>query len=144
MNLEKLKEEIKNFLKKSGYQLYDVTYQKNDSILSVVLDEVLDLKKVEEISNELSTYMDTIDQDMGNYILDVSTVGCEKPIRNEEEIKKAIGSYIYLKTKEVELNGTLLSFEENVIELEYKDKTRVKKMTINYKDVKQMRYAIKF
>ena len=52
-----------------------------------------------------------------NYFLDVSTVGVERPIRNEDELKKRSVQYIYVKTKENEYYGTLLSYNDGIMNL---------------------------
>ena len=144
MNLQKIKDELKAFLKKEDMKLYDLSYKRKDNILEVTLDESLDLNELEVISNKISNFMDSIDEDMDQYLLDVNTVGIERPIRNLEEVKKAIGNYVFIKTKDKAINGNLISLEEEVLTVSYKDKTTVKQLKIDYKDVKEMRYAVKF
>lgn len=144
MNLDNLKKDLNDYLKGEGLKLYDLSYQKSEQILTVMLDESLDLNAIEEISSKISDFMDKHDSEFDNYILDVTTVGAERPIKNEDEVNKAIGSYVYVKTKEESLNGTLTDYKEGKLYLEYMDKTRKKQAVIDYKEVKQMRYAIKF
>lgn len=144
MNLDNLKKKLEVFLKKEGLILYDLSYQKKDHILSVVLDNKLDLDKIEVISNKISEYMDKNDEEFENYILDVTTVGAERPIRNENEVLGAVNSYVYVETKKESLNGTLIEFKDGKLTIEYMDKTRKKMAVIDYKEVKEMRYAIKF
>lgn len=144
MNLDDLKKKLELFLKKEGLTLYDLSYQKGDHILSVVLDEKLDLEKIEPISNKISEFMDKNDEEFDNYILDVTTVGAERPINNVDEVLKAINSYVYIETKKESYNGMLIEFKDEKITIEYMEKTRKKIAVIDYKEVKQMRYAIKF
>ena len=66
------------------------------------------------------------------------------PIRNEEEVKDAIGEYIYVKTKDNEYYGTLTSFNNGMMNLKVKDKTREKDVSIEYSKTKKVRYAVKF
>ena len=145
MNLEKIKKAIEHFAKQKDLNLYSVTYNKGDLILEVRFDEDLNLDDLEILSNELSTYLDQYDDEFeDNYFLDVSNVGLERDILNEDEMFKAVGSYIYIKTKENEYYGNLKSFIDNKIELEVKDKGKKKVVEIAYKDVKNARYAVEF
>ena len=79
-----------------------------------------------------------------NYFLDVSTVGAERPIRNEKELMEALGEYIYVKTKDKEYYGTFTSYNNGVMNLKVKEKTREKDVSVNYRDTKKVRYAVKF
>lgn len=144
MEIEKLKDNLKRDLKSLGYDLYDVSYQKKDNILSVIVDKQMDLNEVEELSKKVSSIMDLYDEDMDEYLLDVSSVGIEREIRDKKELEKAVGSYIYVKTKELKVYGDLLEFKDDVLTLETKDKNITKKVNINYSDIKFVRYAVKF
>ena len=145
MNLEKVKKAIDQFAKEKNLKLYSVAYNKLDLILEVRFDEDLNMDRLESISNDLSTYLDKYDDEFeDNYFLDVSNVGLERDIRDEKEMKDSIGSYIYVKTKENEYYGNLLSFDDGQIELEIKDKNKTKKIIIDYNKVKYARYAVEF
>ena len=144
MEIKNLKENLKRDLTCLGYELYDVSYSKGDNILHVVVDKDMDLKEIESLSKKVSKIMDLYDEDMDSYLLDVSSLGVERPIRNQEELTKAIGSYVYIKTKELKVYGDLKSFKDGVIELNTKEKNIDKLVKINYSDVKQARYAVKF
>ena len=143
MELNEIKEALQQYLKEQGLTLYSCNYTKNDRVFSVILDEKLDLDELEEISNGISAFMDSHDGDLPAYFLDVSTVGAERPIRNAEEIKEAVGSYVYVRTKEISQYGTLLGYEEGTLLLEYTDKTRKKKLNVNEAELLEMRYAVK-
>ena len=144
MKLAALKENLKRDLTSLGYELYDVSYSKKDRILQVLIDKKMDLKEIESLSKKVSKIMDLYDEDMDEYILDVGSVGIERPIRDEEELKKAVGSYIYVRTKEEKIYGTLVSFDGNVLKLSVKDKNVTKETAIGYKDIKNVRYAVEF
>ena len=145
MNLDNIESNLENYLKEKNLNLYDITYHKKDETLSILLDEKLDIDELEKISNEISEYLDKYeDQFEDNYILDVSTVGVERPIRNEDELIKAVGQYIYVKTKQEEYNGTLLDYTDGIIHLEVMDKTKTKNVSVDYKKTKLVRYAVKF
>ena len=146
MNLEKVKKALQDFSDKNDLKLYEVTYHKNDQTLSVLFDEKFDMEKLEEVSGKVSDLLDKYEDEFeNNYFLDVSTIGVERPIRNEEELKEAVGSYIYVKTKDKEeYYGDLKSFNNGVLSLDVNDKNKVKNYSIEYKNVKKVRYAVKF
>lgn len=144
MEIKDLKVNLERDLTCLGYKLYDVTYSKKDNILSVIIDKTMDLNEVEELSRKVSSIMDLYDEDFDEYLLDVCSVGVERPIRNEDELLAAVGSYIYVKTKELKAYGDLKAFEEGVLTLLTKDKNITKELKINYKDTKKVRYACKF
>lgn len=145
MDLKKIENDVKEYLSSKNYKLFSMNYHKKDETLEILLDNKMDMDELEAISNDVSKFLDQYENEFDcNYILDLSTVGVEKPIRNLQEANEAISSYVYVKTKDGEYNGTLLSVQDDVMELEVKDKTRNKKVLINYKDAKKMRYAVKF
>ena len=145
MDIEKIKESLNKYIQELGFHLFDVIFYKKDNTLSILLDDKLSMDELEEISNKLSDYMDQFENDIeGTYILDISTVGVERPIRNEDELIKAVGEYIYVKYKDDEVYGTLLKYEDGILSIEYKEKTRDKIKNIEYSKVKKVRYAVKF
>ena len=144
MDLNSFKDELSKDIESIGYHLYSLDFEKKDSILHVYLDESLDLNQMETVSEKISGFMDKYDKDFDEYLLDVTSIGVERPIRNKEELSKAVGSYIHIKSKDMDLDGTLIRFEDDVLTIEYLDKTRKKTISIDYKDIKKIRYAVKF
>ena len=145
MNLDKIKEVLEDFLKEKQLKPFEITYRKSDFVLSVLLDETLNMEELEKISGEISDLLDRYEDELpDNYFLDVSTVGVERPIRNEEELKEAIGKYIYVKMKDAEYYGTLHSYTDGILSLDVKDKTRTKNVSLEYAKTKKVRYAVEF
>ena len=144
MNLDEIKVSLEKDIEKLGYHLYSLNYFKKDKILEVLLDESLDLDTISDVSSKISDLMDKYDEDFDEYLLDVSCAGAEKAIRNDEEIVKAVDSYIHVSTNNITIEGTLKSFVDDCLTIEYKDKTRVKTLEVNKKDIKEIRYAVKF
>ena len=145
MNTEKIRNVLTGFVNEKGMKLFDIEYKKSDQTLTVLLDEKLDMDALEKISGEISSFLDQYEDEFAdNYFLDVSTVGVERPIRNEEEVRYAVGEYIYVKTKDNEYYGTLTSFNNGMMNLKVKDKTREKDVSIEYSKTKKVRYAVKF
>lgn len=144
MEIKDLKEKLGNDLLSLGYKLYDCYFEKKENILHVIIDANMDMNQIEELSRKVSEIMDLYDSDMDEYMLDVSTVGIEKEIRNKDELKEAIGSYIYVKSKEVKVYGDLVDFDGDTLTLNTKDKNITKTVKIDYSNVKYVRYAVKF
>lgn len=144
MDLNSIKDKLSKDIESVGYHLYSLEHEKKDNIVHVFIDESLDLNQMSELSEKISAFMDKYDGDWDEYLLDVSSVGVERPIKTDEHIQKAIGSYVHIKTKELELDGTLTSFDGENITIEYLEKTRKKKITVSKGDVKKMRHAVKF
>ena len=144
MNLDEIRVSLGKDIEELGYHLYSLNYFKKDKILEVLLDESLDLDTVSDVSQKISSLMDRYDEDFDEYLLDVSCAGAEKAIRNDEEISKAVGNYIHISTDNLNIDGELKSFEDDCLEIEYKEKTRTKKVVVDIKDIKEIRYAIKF
>ena len=145
MDTEKISKLISQLLESEGLKLFEVTYHKNDQTLAVTLDEKMNMDEIEAVSEKISKLLDEHEDELpDNYFLDVSTVGAERPIRNEEELFKAIGEYIYVKSGKEEYYGTLSSYHDGILELKVKDKTREKDVQIEYAKIKKVRYAVKF
>jgi len=144
MEIDKLSLEISDYLKSLDLKLYKLSYIKKDNTIQIMLDESLDLDKLENVSNQISEYMDGLDIDLDNYLLDITNVGIEKPIETKEDIDKAIGQYVFIKTKTDSINGTLVKFADDKVYIEYLDKTRKKIKEFDYQEIKQLRYAVKF
>ena len=145
MELENIKLHLEKYLEEKKLKLFEISYHKKDETLSILLDEKMDMDELEKVSNDISNYLDKYEDEFEeNYILDVSTVGIERPIRNEDELTKAIGEYIYVKTKDSEFNGTLKDYKDGIIHLQIMDKTRTKNIEVEYQKVKKVRYAVKF
>ena len=143
MNLKKLSINLSHDIENLGYHLYDLKYNKSDNILSVMIDESIDLKQIEVLSQKVSKIMDKYDEDFSNYILDVCSAGIERPIRTIDEVKHCIGEYIHIKTDSKEINGVLKKVKDNILTIEYMDKNIKKVMDINYQKTKKIRKAVK-
>lgn len=147
--IEKVKEIILPYLEENNVSLFDIEYvfEDNENILRIYIDndeENMDLLTCVNISEGLSKILDVNDPIDVPYSLEVSSPGAERVLRNIEEVKKAIGKYIYLETSEVFYYGTLLNLVDEELEIEYFQKNIKKKTKINYQDIKLIRLAIKF
>jgi len=142
--MEKLNKRFKEIIENLGYYLYDVIYEKENGgyVLKVLIenDTFIDVDDCVKVSRVLSDELDTLDPFTDAYNLEVSSSGAERELRNSEEIKRAVGKTIHLKTIEQSLEGKLISFKDGVLELKYKNKIT----KIDYIDVSYIRLTIIF
>ena len=142
--MEKLKIRFEEIVEGLGYYLYDVIYEKENGgyVLKVLIenDTFIDIDDCVKVSRELSEELDVLDPFTEAYNLEVSSSGAERELRNSEEIKRAIGKTVELKTIEQLLVGKLVSFNDEVLELKYKNKT----FKVDYIDVSYIRLTIIF
>ena len=147
MDLKKIETAFKYVLKEEDLKLDSVKLFKRqgEMVLDVAIDASLDLDKIALLSDRLSEVLDGLDEGEDAYLLDVHTVGLEKVLKTREAIKKAIGSYVFIKTKDKEeYYGDLLAADDEMITLAYKDKALSKKLTMPYENIKFIRLAVKF
>ncbi len=142
-----------NCANKLGFSIISVDYvfENGIKILRVIgngpngfsIDDATALN--EEISAELDKE-DFIDEE---YYLEVSSEGVEKELRNDNDIKNAVGDYIYAKFYEKidnikEVYGDLESFDGENLEIKYNVKGRIKHLTVKKEQICKIRMAIKF
>lgn len=149
-----LRPEIEKIVTSQNLNLYDLEFVKEDGVwffrVSIEKqDGTMDFETAEVISTLVSAKLDELDPIEHEYILDVCSPGAERPIRNKEEFKNSINQYIsvYLKEKDGEkemYTGDLLEVNENDIVISYKDKTRVKKVSVKFENIEKAHLAIKF
>ena len=152
MDLRLLTPQIEKKLNELGYELSSISTrkEKGDLILSIVVDKVdpIDMNEIVSISEKLSSFLDEIDDGDTAYILDVSSLGAEKPLKIES-LKNYVGRYVNVHVNNaIEGNnifeGDLIEVTDDSITIEYRVKTRVKKLVILQSNIYKIRLAIKF
>ena len=145
MDINICKEILMPYLKDHNLIYYDTELVKEDSnlILRVMIDSDngIDLDTLADANNYLSERISKYDSDMPEYILEVSSPGAERLLRNDEEITKYIGSYIHVEKGEQIYEGVLLSYDLNEVEVRVNLKGRFK--TSTYKDLMTLEFFIK-
>ena len=152
MDLNYLKPLLEKKAQELGYELVELTSrkEKGDLILSIVVDRVepIDMNAISEFSQNMSSYLDEIDQSDERYFLDISSLGAEKPLKINE-LSKYVGRYVNVHVNNaVEGNnifeGVMEEVNEDSITISYRIKTRVKKVVILQSNIYKIRLAIKF
>ena len=153
--VSKVKPFIEEIVTSNGLHLYELEFVKEDGMwflrVSIEKDDgTMDFETAEVISNLVSTKLDELDPIEHEYVLDVCSPGAERPIRNKEEFKNNLNEYIkvYLnqedENKKDSYTGDLLEVNEEDIVMSYKDKTRIKKVSIKFENISKAHLAIKF
>jgi ribosome maturation factor RimP len=142
---KELELKIGELLKEMGLELYSFKI-KNDYGISKIIEVLVDGENLNSNNLELihtqirDRFDDLVPED---YYLEVSTVGAERPIRNEEELKKQIGKHIFLVSPQFKGTGDLISFDGEEIVLEIREKNIKKQIKIKYRVASQMRTAVR-
>ena len=147
MQLAEIKKLVQEIVDDEGLILYDINWIKEygEDILQILVDNKggIDLNALALINEKISLMLDTIEIDLPNYMLEVSSPGAEKELRSKEEILDAVSSYIYLETSDQKIMGYLLEANDDSIVVKVNLKGRMKNFTIKYDDIKFIRLAVK-
>ena len=152
MDLMSLKPQLESKVNELGYELVSLSSrkEKGDLVLSIVVDKVnpIDMNEIVSLSEKLSSYLDEIDSSDTPYLLDISSLGAEKPLK-VESLKDYVGRYVSVHvTNAVDgeniFEGELKEVTSDSITVEYRVKTRVKKVVILQSNIYKIRLAIKF
>lgn len=141
--MEDLKIKLKEIIEGLNYYLYDITYEKegDDFILRVMIenDTYINIDDCVKVSKTISVILDEDDPFIEPYMLEVTSGGAERELRNSAEIKRAVGKPIHVETMEQKTDGILEKFDGDILVVKHKNK-RVHK--IQYMDVSFIRLAI--
>lgn len=138
-------------LEKHELSLFDVEYvqEGNDMFLRVYIDKEggVDLTDCSIVSEELSEVLDEEDPIKAAYMLEVSSPGAERPLKTKEDFDSHINENIYVSLYmhidgEKEYEGTLISFENDVVTIEYKYKHTKKQVVIPFDKIAKARLAV--
>lgn len=149
MDLNVIKEILDPFLKEHNLLFYDTVLEKEDGnlFLRVYLDKKggITIDELGLANEYLSERIDKYDKDLPEYFLEVSSPGAEKVLRNYDEVKENIDSYIHVELPNMIYEGVLLeALDDFNITMKINAKGRFKKVTFNYNEVKLIRLAVKF
>lgn len=123
----KIKEVLEPVINDLGFKVYDIIYEKEaqDYYLRVFIekDEVISSDDCALVSQTIDPILDENDFIKGSYLLEVSSPGLERRIRDDAQLERAINSKIevhtYKKVNEDKvLIGNLISFSERNIILD--------------------------
>lgn len=145
---------VEPILEENDVYLDELVYEKEgeDFFLRFFVEKntgLLDMETCVAVSEAISAMLDEKDPVKGEYILEVSSPGAEKPLRTYEQVVNHVDSYVYMQLINPtnglnEVEGTLISVDGDDLEIAYLVKNIKKKMIVDYKNVKFIRLAVKF
>ena len=115
------------YLEQAGYELYDIAFVKEggNRILRLIVDKPggITIDDCSLISEYVSARLDEEDPIEGAYFLEVTSPGAERPLRNADDFRKAVGRNVYITTREAVqgrnvFEGVLKSFSESELEIQ--------------------------
>lgn len=153
--IDKVQPVIEPIVEAENCYLVDIEYVKEGPnwYLRVYADKEggIDINDCAAISEQLSVALDGIEPDPfpKAYFLEVSSPGVERPLKTEADIQGAVGKYVHMDyyvhvAGEKFHEGTLLEVNEDTLKIEYRDKTRLKELEVNRKDIAKIRLAVQF
>lgn len=105
-NKEEIKERVKeltsNYLESKGIELVDIIYRREQSgmVLRLLVDTPtgIVMDQCEQLNNYLSELLDKEDVIEGHYVLEVSSPGLDRPMKNDRDFERNIGKRIETTT----------------------------------------------
>jgi ribosome maturation factor RimP len=151
--IQMTEEAVSPILADMNLELVDIEFVKEGKnwFLRVFIDsnDGVDIEECGKVSEKLSEKLDSVDPIEHPYFLEVSSPGAERPLKNQTDIKNAIGKQVNVKTYEpIEgekvFEGKLTSFDGKELSIDVKIKNKVKTFTIPYEKVAKARLAVVF
>lgn len=152
MNLKTIKEQLEPFVKQKGYELCSLISrnEKGTSVLSLTIDrdEPIDMNAISLISENISQFLDEKELIGEKYMLDISSLGIEKPIE-VAKLPLYVGKYVNLLLKsphkgQNSIEGLIEKVEGEILTISMKEKTRTIKIDLNVENIIKARLAFKF
>lgn len=147
MDLNRIKEILLPYLDQNGLEFDSIELVKEaDSlILRVCIDKTggIDVDTLANCNEFLSKKLDSIDGDMPEYYLEVSSPGAEKELRSLEEIKNHINDFVHIELPNMIYEGHLLEVENEDLVIRFNAKGRFRTIHIPYSEIKFIRLAVK-
>lgn len=152
MDLNYLKEKLSEKLISISYKFVDLklSYKDGDRILSLTVDRIepISLNDIVYVTDIISPYLDELMPNEEGYMLEISSLGAEKPL-SIDELDNYISKYVEVRLINPILGeniyqGDLVNVEENTITISYRIKTRLKEVIIYKDNISKIRLAIKF
>lgn len=139
-------------LEENGCTLYELEWltNQNPPLLRVSIDKEggVDLDTCAECSDAIGTLLDEKDWYGKEYMLEVCSPGAERELKTDEQIEKAVGSYVFVKFKDPKQGmdsvlGDLLEANAENITVSYRDKSRTKKLVVDKSNISLIMTAVK-
>jgi len=133
-----------------GFELCDVEYQKEygDWVLTFYIDKPggVTIDECEAVSRAIEPILDEADPIESEYVLSVSSLGIDRPLKKDRDFERALGSELEIKLYapqdgKKQWIGTLTAFDADSFTVETE---QGKPMTFQKKDCALVRPNIRF
>lgn len=124
---EKIKATVSDLVKDSGYELIDLSLRKVSGVLNLqfLVDRPaggISLKECASLNEQLGGLLDRENILDERYILEVSSPGVDRPLKNEKDFLRAKGRYIRVFLGEphdgkIEWEGSIDNVNEGILSL---------------------------
>lgn len=142
---------VQPILERENFYLVDVEYVKEgkDWFLRVYIDKDggITIDECGLVSTELSEKLDEADIIEGQYFLEVSSPGVERPLKKKKDFMTHIGKNVLVTLYEPidgakEYEGILTQFADDIVTIDYRVKTKTKQVQIPYEKIAKARLAV--
>jgi ribosome maturation factor RimP len=148
--LDRITELVEPSLRQLGVELYDAQWDARGRtpVLRLLIDKPdgVDLEDCARVSNAVSAVLDAYDPIEAAYELEVSSPGAERPLRTEEELRRALGRRVNVRFRhgedEAVQEGRLLELSDDAIVVEGRERRAAIPVRIPRADVLAARRAL--
>ncbi|WP_425379734.1 ribosome maturation factor RimP [Spiroplasma endosymbiont of Stenodema calcarata] len=150
-----LKSALESYLAKQSLTLFAINYLQDfgTNVVQILIEDqttVLDLDRLTIISEDINHLVDDLDLFTEEYLLEVSTPGAERPLRDWNEVQQQVNRYVYFEFIEkvnnlLAVSGELTTISDNqTLTVNYFVKGAPKTLHTTYQNIKFARCAVKF
>lgn len=143
-----------DLLPNEGYGIYDLRYLTGSSTLRVFITKNSDVKNIGitdcvKVDKLISSLIDEAEWIPDNFVLEVSSPGVYRDIRNSDQLKYSVNDLLKIKFnshidndsyKNKQVVGTLLNYNNDELEMNIEGKNIV----IKYESIKSVNAEIEF
>lgn len=129
--IDKCNEHIVPIIENLGYDVLEVEYAKKVDGMNLTFyidsEKGINLDDCEKVNNAITDVLDEINvSDDATYILNVSSAGLDRPIKNEKDFKRNYNKLVEIKlyvpiNKQKVFKGKLIDFNESSYKIEQED-----------------------
>jgi ribosome maturation factor RimP len=128
----------------AGASLYDLEYTGGVVRVTIERPEGVDMALIAKVTRDISRTLDDEDPIAGQYTLEVSSPGLERPLRRPEHYLGAVGTLVALKLRagvegDRRVKGVLLGFADDLLTVAPADADPGATRTIALDDVEKAR-----
>jgi len=150
--LDRITELVEPSLRQLGVELYDAQWDARGRtrVLRLLIDKPdgVGLDDCERVSHAVSAVLDAYDPIEDAYELEVSSPGAERPLRTEEDLRRALGRRVNVRFRQGEdeavQEGRLLEISDDSVVVEGREGRKLVPLRIAREDVLAARRALEF